>query len=257
MEIASDRPRARTCPQGLPDAARTRRDRGGRRAVDRHGRVRVADRALGLRQVDDPVDDRGAHADTSGVIRVSGTAIAGPGPDRGVVFQAPCLFPWLSALANVMIGLDEVYQSEQRSQRAERATRALDVVGLGDAYHVRPAAMSAGMRQRVALARAFALAPRTLLLDEPFGMLDSITRSELQDLLLEMREVCPTTLLVTHDIDEALLLSDRIAVMTNGPAARLRSVIEIPFSRPRIRADIVGSSEWHRLREQILNLLEH
>jgi nitrate/nitrite transport system ATP-binding protein len=194
---------------------------------------------------------------TSGAIRMSGTAIAGPGPDRGVVFQSPCLCPWLSALANVLLGLDEVYQTEAPTQRLERAKRALDVVGLGDAYGVRPAAMSAGMRQRVALARAFALAPRTLLLDEPFGMLDSITRSELQDLLLEMREACPTTLLVTHDIDEALLLSDRIAVMTNGPAASLRSVIDVPFSRPRSRAETVGSADWHRLREQILGLLEH
>jgi ABC-type nitrate/sulfonate/bicarbonate transport system ATPase subunit len=192
---------------------------------------------------------------TSGVIRVGGSAIDGPGPDRGVVFQSPCLFPWLSALDNVVMGLDEVYQNESRMQRLERAKRALDVVGLADAYRIRPAAMSAGMRQRVALARAFALTPRTLLLDEPFGMLDSITRAELQDLLLEMRDVCPTTLLVTHDIDEALLLSDRIAVMTNGPAASVRAVIDIPFRRPRDRS-VGGSTEWHRLREQILGLLE-
>ena len=192
---------------------------------------------------------------TSGVIRIGGSAISGPGPDRGVVFQAPCLFPWLTAIDNVALGLDEVYQSESREQRFERARRALDVVGLFDVHHLKPAAMSAGMRQRVALARAFALTPKTLLLDEPFGMLDSITRAELQDLLLEMRYVCPTTLLVTHDIDEALLLSDRIAVMTNGPAARLRAVLEVPFGRPRDRS-VVASAEWHRLRAEVLGLLE-
>jgi nitrate ABC transporter ATP-binding subunit len=192
---------------------------------------------------------------TSGAIRVGGSEIDGPGPDRGVVFQAPCLFPWLSAIDNVMMGLDEVYQNESRQQRLDRAKRALDVVGLADAHRIKPASMSAGMRQRVALARAFALTPRTLLLDEPFGMLDSITRAELQDLLLDMRDVCPTTLLVTHDIDEALLLSDRIAVMTNGPAASLRVVIDVPFGRPRDRS-IVASTEWHRLREDILALLE-
>jgi nitrate ABC transporter ATP-binding subunit len=193
---------------------------------------------------------------SSGSIRIAGETISGPGPDRGVVFQAPCLFPWLTALDNVLLGLDQVYQHESRDQRLERANQALQRVGLGAALGVKPASMSAGMRQRVALARAFALAPKTLLLDEPFGMLDSITRAELQDLLLEMREACPTTLLVTHDIDEALLLSDRIAIMTNGPAASLRAVIEVPLGRPRERAHAVASREWHPLREQVLELLE-
>jgi nitrate/nitrite transport system ATP-binding protein len=193
---------------------------------------------------------------SSGVIHLGRETITGPGPDRGVVFQAPCLFPWLTALDNVVLGLDTSFRREWRDQRVDRALRALRSVGLEDARAMKPAAMSAGMRQRVALARALALEPETLLLDEPFGMLDSITRAELQDLLLEMRENCPTTLLVTHDIDEALLLSDRIAVMTNGPAATIRAIVDVPLGRPRDRTTAITHPDWHPLREHVLGLLE-
>jgi len=193
---------------------------------------------------------------TSGEIRVAGGLVRGPGPDRGVVFQAPCLFPWLDVLGNVLIGVEQVMTDRSRAERRERAEAALRAVGLGDAFAAKPASLSAGMRQRAALARAFALEPRTLLLDEPFGMLDSVTRAELQDMLLDMDEERPTTLMVTHDIDEALLLSDRIAVMTNGPAARIRTVIEVPFARPRQRQRVMSHPECERLRERILALLD-
>jgi nitrate/nitrite transport system ATP-binding protein len=129
-------------------------------------------------------------------------------------------------------------------------------VGLGDALEARPSALSAGMRQRVALARAFALAPPTLLLDEPFGMLDSITRAELQDLLLAVNERCPSTLMVTHDIDEALLLSDRVVVMTNGPAARIAAVLSMPFGKRRVRSRVLGHPEYASLRARLYALLE-
>jgi nitrate/nitrite transport system ATP-binding protein len=136
-----------------------------------------------------------------------------------------------------------------------RAEAALRAVGLGDALHARPSDLSAGMRQRAALARAFALEPRTLLLDEPFGMLDSLTRAELQDLVVSLPHR-PTTLLVTHDIDEALLLSDRIAVMTDGPRARIRTVLDVPFGKHRDRARVVHHPSYELLRDQLLGLLD-
>jgi len=193
---------------------------------------------------------------TSGGIFLDGRPVRGPGTDRGVVFQSPCLFPWLDVLDNVRIGVDQALADRRPAERRARAEAALRAVGLGDALHARPASLSAGMRQRVALARAFALEPRTLLLDEPFGMLDSVTRSELQDMLLAMGDARPTTLLVTHDIDEAMLLSDRIAVMTNGPAARIREVLPVPFGRVRDRTRVLAHPDCDRLRERLLGLLE-
>ncbi|HVK72756.1 MAG TPA: ABC transporter ATP-binding protein [Kofleriaceae bacterium] len=174
---------------------------------------------------------------SAGEIRVGGKPVRGPGPDRGMVFQAPCLLPWLDVLDNVLLGVNQVVKGGVAARRA-RAEQALASVGLGDALTARPAALSAGMRQRVALARALALEPRVLLLDEPFGMLDSVTRAELQDMVLALGPARPTTILVTHDVDEALLLSDRIAVMTDGPAARIREVVEVPFGRERTRSEV-------------------
>ena len=174
---------------------------------------------------------------SAGEIRVGGKPVRGPGPDRGMVFQAPCLLPWLDVLDNVLLGVNQVVKGGVAARRA-RAEQALASVGLGDALTCRPAALSAGMRQRVALARALALEPRVLLLDEPFGMLDSVTRAELQDMVLALGPARPTTILVTHDVDEALLLSDRIAVMTDGPAARIREVVEVPFGRERTRSEV-------------------
>ncbi len=190
---------------------------------------------------------------TTGEIRVGGQRVRGPGPDRGMVFQTPCLLPWLDVLGNVQLGVSQVVRGAA-AQRA-RAEQALTAVGLGDALAARPASLSTGMRQRAALARALALAPRMLLLDEPFGMLDSVTRAELQDMVLALGEARPTTVLVTHDLDEALLLSDRIAVMTDGPAARIRCVLEVPFGRVRRREDVLVHPGYDPLRERLLGLL--
>jgi ABC-type nitrate/sulfonate/bicarbonate transport system ATPase subunit len=133
----------------------------------------------------------------------------------------------------------------------------LDRVGLGDVLNKRPAELSAGMRQRVGLARAFALQPKVLLLDEPFGMLDSLTRFELQQVLIDIWSAQRTTaLMVTHDVDEALFLSDRIAMMTNGPAARLGGVLSVPFPRPRVRRDVMEHPDYYRLREELIGFLE-
>jgi nitrate/nitrite transport system ATP-binding protein len=193
---------------------------------------------------------------TSGRILVAGRPVRGPGHDRGVVFQAPCLFPWLDVLGNVRLGIDQVFADSSPRERDARAQAALHGVGLGDSLHVRPSALSAGMRQRVSLARALALEPTTLLLDEPFGMLDSVTRIDLQDMILAMGPSRPTTLLVTHDIDEAILLSDRIAVMTNGPAATIRAILDVPFGRQRDRTGTVDQPRYETLRLRLLALLE-
>src|SRR5215213_3375470 len=159
---------------------------------------------------------------TGGGIILAGKELVGQGPDRGVVFQSPCLLPWMTEFENVMLGIDQVFFTASRSERKQIAEYYLTVVGLGDAMHKKPAELSQGMRQRVGIARAFALSPKMLLLDEPFGMLDSLTRFELQQVLIELwRKDKKTALMVTHDVDEALFLSDRIVMMTNGPEAEV------------------------------------
>ncbi len=199
----------------------------------------------------------GLAEQSGGGIVLAGREIDGPGPDRGVVFQSPCLLPWLTALENVLLGVDQVFPRRPRPERRAIAKRALRRVGLGDSLHRRPAELSAGMRQRAGLARAFAIAPRMLLLDEPFGMLDSLTRMELQEVLLELwGSDRKTALMVTHDVDEALYLSDRVAMMTSGPAARVGDVLDVPFGRPRRRQEILDHPEYYRLRERLIGFLE-
>lgn len=194
---------------------------------------------------------------TNGGVTVAHREIDGPGPDRGVVFQSPCLLPWMTALENVRLGVDQVLSRAPRKQRERVARQTLELVGLGDALHKRPAEMSSGMRQRVGLARAFALSPKVLLLDEPFGMLDSLTRLELQEVLVDLwSKDRKTALMVTHDVDEALFLSDRIAMMTSGPAARLGGILEVPFPRPRDRQEVMERPDYYRLREQLIAFLE-
>jgi nitrate/nitrite transport system ATP-binding protein len=194
---------------------------------------------------------------TTGGIIIENHEIAGPGPDRGVVFQAPCLLPWLSALDNVLLGVNQVFATAPKAERRELAAYFLELVGLGDALARKPGELSQGMRQRVGLARAFALSPQLLLLDEPFGMLDSLTRIELQDVLLHLwgRDQ-KTALMVTHDIDEALFLSDRIVMMTDGPAATIGEILSVPFPRPRNRKALLEDAEYYRLREQLIGFLE-
>jgi nitrate/nitrite transport system ATP-binding protein len=199
----------------------------------------------------------GLTTPTRGEVRVAGKRIDGPGLDRGVVFQAPCLLPWLSARDNVRLAVDQVRPELPKAERSALAARYLERVGLGRALDRRPAEISSGMQQRVGIARAFALAPKVLLLDEPFGMLDSITRLELQEALLELwaREQT-TALMVTHDVDEALFVADRIALMTSGPDAKLGAVLDVPFPRPRDRRAVMEDPQFYELREQIMAFLE-
>lgn len=194
---------------------------------------------------------------TKGAIILADHEVRGPGPDRGMVFQSPCLLPWLTAFENVMLGIDQVFPDATRKQRHDIAIYYLHVVGLGESMHKKPDQLSGGMRQRVGIARAFALAPKMLLLDEPFGMLDQLTRFELQQVLLELwREDKKTALMVTHDVDEALFLSDRVALMTQGPQAKIGQIISVPFPRPRNRVEVMEHPEYYRLRAQLIGFLE-
>lgn len=197
-----------------------------------------------------------ARAD-GGLLRVEGREIDGPGPERAMVFQSPALLPWMDAEANVRLGVDQAYARATRAERQAVVEHFLDRLGLFEVRHKLPRELSAGMRQRVGVARAFALQPRLLLLDEPFGSLDSLTRAELQDALLECwSRTGAGALLVTHDVDEALLLSDRIALMTDGPSATIGEVLEVPFARPRRRSELQLDPRFDALRDRVLEFLE-
>ena len=199
----------------------------------------------------------GLNEITSGGIILAGRELNGAGPDRGVVFQSPSLLPWMTALENVMLGVDQVFYTASRSERREIGEYYLTVVGLGDAMHKNPAELSQGMRQRVGIARAFALKPKMLLLDEPFGMLDSLTRYELQQVLIELwRKNKITALMVTHDVDEALFLSDRVVCMTDGPEAEVGEILDVRFPRPRERKAVMEHPDYYVLREQLIEFLE-
>jgi nitrate ABC transporter ATP-binding subunit len=188
-----------------------------------------------------------------GGVVLDGREIDGPGTDRGVVFQAPALLPWLSAEHNVRLAVDRVLPALPREERSRIACGWLARVGLADAAERRAAQLSLGMCQRVGIARALALAPKLLLLDEPFGMLDSLTRMELQEVLLDVwsQDRC-TALMVTHDVDEALFLADRVALMSQGPGARLAAVFHVPFPRPRERGAVLDHPDYYALRERLL-----
>ncbi len=193
---------------------------------------------------------------TDGAMILSGRETNEAGPDRGVVFQSPCLLPWMSAFDNVMLGVNQVYFTASKTERRELVEYYLTVVGLGDSMHKYPGELSQGMRQRVGIARAFALQPKMLLLDEPFGMLDSLTKMELQEVLLDLwRRNKLTTLMVTHDVDEAIFLSDRVVMMTDGPEAEVGDILEIPFGRPRVRAAILADPRYQVLRNHLLTYL--
>src|SRR4051812_31768755 len=199
----------------------------------------------------------GLNEITAGGIILAGKELAGPGPDRGVVFQSPCLLPWLTAFENIMLGVDQVFYTARKEERRQIVEYYLAIVGLADAMHKKPAELSQGMRQRVGIARAFALSPKMLLLDEPFGMLDSLTRMELQQVLIELwRRDKRTALMVTHDVDEALFLSDRVVMMTNGPEAKVGDVLRVPFPRPRDRQAVMEHPEYYKLREHLIAFLE-
>ena len=192
------------------------------------------------------------RASTGGVV-IGGREVDGPGTDRGVVFQSATLLPWLSVRDNVKLALDQV----RRVPSPGGAEPYLHAVGLGGQGERYPRELSAGMQQRVGIARAFALEPRLLLLDEPFSLLDALTRMELQDELMALWEAeRKTVLMVTHDVDEALLLADRIVMMTSGPAATIGRILEVPFPRPRRREEILGRADYFWLRDSTLDFLE-
>ena len=199
----------------------------------------------------------GLNEISDGAIYIDGRRVTGPGPDRGVVFQSPSLLPWMTAMENVLLGVEQVFPHGSKRERWEIAEYYLNRVGLVDALDKRAAELSQGMRQRVGIARAFALKPKLLLLDEPFGMLDSLTRTELQDVLLEVwRRDRITAIMVTHDVDEALFLSDRVVMMTSGPQAKVGDVLPVEFPRPRDRRAVCEHEHFYDLRGHLLRFLD-
>ena len=194
---------------------------------------------------------------TTGVQICAGREISGPGPDRGVVFQNHSLLPWLTCFENVYLAVERVFgATENKRELSARAMRALELVQLTHAAHQRPGEISGGMKQRVGIARALSIEPKALLLDEPFGALDALTRAHLQDELLRIVAATGSTvLMVTHDVDEAVLLADRIVMMTNGPAATIGEVVQVDLTRPRNRLALANDPRYHHFRGQVLEFL--
>lgn len=192
-----------------------------------------------------------------GAITLDGFHVEGADPERAVVFQSPNLFPWLTAKQNVAIGVDKVYPKATQAERQEVVEYYLERVGLADSMDRVASDMSNGMRQRVGIARAFALSPKLLLLDEPFGMLDSLTRWELQEVLMEVwSRTKVTAVCVTHDVDEAILLADRVVMMTNGPRATIGKITEVNLPRPRSRRALLDHPDYYTYRAEIMGFLE-
>jgi nitrate/nitrite transport system ATP-binding protein len=195
---------------------------------------------------------------TLGGVVIDGVQVTDPGPERSIVFQSPCLLPWLTAQQNVELAATQ--GSTPKNRRAARASadHYLDLVGVADIAGQMPPQLSLGTQQCVSLARALSVEPRFLLLDEPFSQLDSLTRFELQDILLRVWEASgKTVVMVTHDIDEALYLADRLVLMTDGPEATVGDVLTVPFPRPRVRAAVLGHPEYHACRRHVIDFLEH
>lgn len=194
---------------------------------------------------------------TSGVLLCAEREITGPGPDRAVVFQNHSLLPWLTCFQNVHLAVERVFgATEKRAQLAERTRAALDLVGLLPAQNKLPREISGGMKQRVGIARALAIEPGVLLMDEPFGALDALTRAHLQDELLKIvAKTRTTTIMVTHDVDEAVLLSDRIVMLTNGPAATIGEILPVPLPRPRDRVRLANDPTYLACRAGVVDFL--
>jgi len=200
----------------------------------------------------------GLQKRTYGGVCIDGKEVDEPGTDRGVVFQSPCLLPWLTASENVALAIGRAFPDFNRKKRDELAQKYLTLVGVADAAQQKPAELSLGTQQCVALARALSTEPRFLLLDEPFSTLDSLTRLDLQDILLDVWERSrKTVVMVTHDIDEALYLADRLVLMTDGPAAHVGEILEVPFPRPRRRADVLDHPEYYACRTRVIDFLEN
>ena len=199
----------------------------------------------------------GLDSASDGVVSMDGKEVSGPSLDRGVVFQNYSLLPWMSALRNVMFGVRARHPQWSRKQVRDHSYHHLQMVGLGDGAEKRkPSQLSGGMRQRVSIARAFAIEPKLLLLDEPFGALDALTRGTIQDELIRVWSgTDQTVFMITHDVDEAILLADRILLMSNGPYARVAESVAIDISRPRRRADIIHHPAYYRIRNHLVDFL--
>jgi nitrate/nitrite transport system ATP-binding protein len=199
----------------------------------------------------------GLNRPTAGTLLCAGREITSPGPDRGMVFQNHSLLPWLCAFDNVHLAVERVFgQHESKAKLKERTQAALDMVGLSHAAQKFPNEISGGMKQRVGIARALAMEPQVLLLDEPFGALDALTRAGLQDELMKIvAKTQSTVMMVTHDVDEAVLLADRIVMMTNGPAATIGEIVEVDLRRPRDRVALSEEPQYHHLRRAVLEFL--
>jgi len=202
---------------------------------------------------------------TQGTLLCANREIAGPGPERAVVFQNHSLLPWLTCFENIYLGVERVFgaggrstgaASESKVQLRERTNAALELVGLSAAAHKRPGEISGGMKQRVGIARALAIEPKVLLMDEPFGALDALTRAKLQDELLEIvARTHSTVVMVTHDVDEAVLLSDKIVMMTNGPAATIGEILAVDLARPRSRVALADDAQYQSYRKAVIDFL--
>jgi nitrate/nitrite transport system ATP-binding protein len=194
---------------------------------------------------------------TQGAVLLENREVNSPGPDRAVVFQNHSLLPWLTVYDNVRLAVDKVFaRTRSRAERHQWTMHNLELVQMAHAKDKRPAEISGGMKQRVGLARALAMEPKVLLLDEPFGALDALTRAHLQDSVMAIHQkLGNTVLMITHDVDEAVLLSDRIVMMTNGPAARIGEILDVPLQRPRKRLALAGDAIYLKCRQRVLEFL--
>jgi nitrate ABC transporter ATP-binding subunit len=198
----------------------------------------------------------GFNQPTSGTVTVNGQSVKAPGPDRMVVFQSYCLLPWKTVFQNVYLAVNAVFPAKSKAEKTEIVQAHLQLVGLEEAANKRPGQISGGMKQRVSIARALSIRPEVLILDEPFGALDAITKEELQEELLQIWEDHRiTVMMITHDIDEALFLADRIVMMTNGPAAKIGEIMTVPFDRPRVREAVIEDPRYAKLRNEALDFL--
>ncbi len=198
----------------------------------------------------------GFRQPSSGEVKLKGKLIERPGPDRMVVFQNYCLLPWKTVFENVYLAVKAVHPTKSKAEKTELVHKHLAMVGLDEAADKRPGQISGGMKQRVAIARALATYPEMLILDEPFGALDAITKEELQEELLQIwTDHRVTIMMITHDIDEALFLADRVVMMTNGPSAKIGEILTVPFDRPRNRGQIMDDPRYYTLRNEALDFL--
>jgi len=199
----------------------------------------------------------GLYQATKGGVILNGREVTEPGPERAVVFQNHSLLPWLSAYQNVELAVNQVFgQEKSKSEKKEWIEHNLKLVHMDHAMHKRPDEISGGMKQRVGIARALAMQPEILLMDEPFGALDALTRAHMQDSLMEIQaELNNTVIMITHDVDEAVLLSDRIVMMTNGPSATIGEILHVDLERPRNRLELASDTHYNDLRAQVLKFL--